>query len=258
MDYYTLLGISRDASQDEIKKAYRKLALQHHPDKGGDVTKFQEITSAYETLSNPEKRLQYDNPSANQNQFPGGFGFSASPFDLDSMFGQIFGRGFTNHQVLRTRVSISLRDAYAGTDKILQLNTPDGVKTLSVTVPPGIQTGDCIRYENIVPNTQIIIEFVVLPDARFERRDHDLYSILPVSVLDLIVGATVDFQTIKGTTVKVTIKPMTQPSQKIRLAEYGMPCGENIYGDQILLISPYIPDNISDDVINSIKNNSLR
>lgn len=258
MDYYTILGLSRDSSQEEIKKAYRKLALQHHPDKGGDVAKFQEITTAYETLSNPDKRLQYDNPTATQNPFPGGFGFSSHPFDIDAMFGQIFGRGFANQAVYRTRVTVSLRDAYTGADYAIQLNTNEGIKAVSIKIPPGIKSGDCIRYDNIIPNTQFIVEFVVLPDTRYERQNHDLYSKIPISVFDLIVGTTVDFTTIKGTTVKVTIKPMTQPTQKIKLAGYGMPCGEGQYGDQILLIYPYIPDNISNDVIDSIKNNSSR
>ena len=92
MDHYKTLGVPRTASAEEIKKAYRKLAMEHHPDKGGDVSKFQEITNAYETLSDTDKRFQYDNPSASPqfSQHPGGFGININGFDLDDLFGQIF------------------------------------------------------------------------------------------------------------------------------------------------------------------------
>ena len=92
MDYYNTLGVPRDADQDTIKKAYRKLAMKHHPDHGGDPTEFQKINEAYETLSNTDKRFQYDNPSAQAQGFPGGFSFNAQGFDINDIFSQIFGQ----------------------------------------------------------------------------------------------------------------------------------------------------------------------
>ena len=104
MDHYNTLGVPRTATADEIKKAYRKLAMEHHPDKGGDINKFQELTNAYETLSDPDKRSQYDNPQYRQQHSPfgdapGGFGFNFNGFDLNDIFNQAFGqRGHPQQQ----------------------------------------------------------------------------------------------------------------------------------------------------------------
>lgn len=259
MDHYNTLGVPREASQDEIKKAYRKLAMQHHPDKGGNPEQFQKISEAYEVLSNPDKRLQYDNPSARPQGFPAGFDFDTHGFDLNDIFNQIFGqRGQANGQskhVYRTRVTVSLVDTYNGADHILQLALPTGVKVLNIKVPKGVHSGDQVRYDNLIDNATLIIEFIVLPDLRFDRSGHDLYSNLPISVLDLIVGTKIEFKTISGSKVEVTIEPNTQPSQQIRLRGMGMPVNQagQVFGDQILLLKPFIPDNVSNDIIESIK-----
>ena len=261
MDHYNTLGVSRDASQEEIKKAYRKLAMTHHPDKGGDPAQFQKLNDAYEVLSSTDKKFQYDNPSARPNNpFGGGFQFDQNHFDLGDMFNQIFGgsRGFgggiNQKQIFRTQVSISLVDAYVGKEHTFQLSTPTGVKVINVKVPLGINHGDQVRYENVIDNGTLIIGFHVLPDLRFDRNGDDLYCNLPISVLDLIIGTKVKFNTISGKTIEVTITPNTQPSHHIRLPGMGMPVknAANVYGDQILLLKPYIPDNISQDIIESI------
>lgn len=261
MDYYSVLGVAKTASPDEIKKAYRKLAMEHHPDKGGDITKFQEINSAYETLGDATRRAAYDNPAPQFSSHPGGFSFDAGAFDLNDLFGQVFGRGgnpFAQQKpTYRTRVSISLVDAFTGKDHLLQLNTPDGLKTMTITVPPGIESGNQIRYENVIPNSTLIIEFHVLTDVRFERHRNDLYTTVDISVLDLIVGTNIEVNAINGKTLNVTIQPKTQPSQHIRIPGYGMPTGKGTFGDQIILIRPVIPDNISNDVIESIKRNQV-
>ena len=264
MDHYNTLGVSRDASADEIKKAYRKLAMQHHPDKGGDVAKFQEITTAYETLSDTDKRFRYDNPQARP-QFdgggmPGGFGFNVNGFDIDSLFNQVFGQ--TMHQArqpqrptYRTRVSVSLLDAYTGADHFLQTSTPSGTKLITIKVPKGVETGNQVRYENVIDDGTLLVDFIVLPDLRFDRRGSDLYTNLSISVLDLIVGTTVEIDTINGKKLQININPKTQPYQQIRVPGYGMPTHNGQYGDQILLLKPFIPDNVSDEVIDSIKRN---
>lgn len=256
MDHYNTLGVPRDASQEDIKKAYRKLAMQHHPDKGGDIAKFQEITNAYETLSDPDKRLQYDNPTARQNPFNGGFGFNQA-FDINDIISQFFRQ--QNHQgptqqIFRTRVAVSLVDSYNGASHSFQLTTPSGVKVINVNVPKGIESGDQVRYENVIENGTLIVEFIVQSDLRFDRNGNDLYCNLPISVLDLIVGTKTTVNTISGKKMEVTIGPNTQPTQQVRLAGLGMPVKghSGVYGDQILLLKPYIPDNIPNDIIESI------
>lgn len=254
MDHYSTLGVSRDASQEEIKKAFRKKAMVHHPDKGGDPNEFQKINQAYEVLGDADKRSQYDNPQARQQSGLGGFQFNQH-FNLDDIFNQMFGQQRQTTQIYRTRVTISLLDAYNGNDHILQLTIQSGVKVLNIKVPAGINNGDQVRYDNILDGATLIIEFVVLPDLRFDRQGNDLYSNLPISVLDLIVGTKIEFTTISGNKFEVVINPNTQPSQQIRMRGLGMPVHSmnNVYGDQILLLKPYIPDNISDDIIESIK-----
>ena len=259
MDYYSTLGVPRTASQEEIKKAYRKLAMQHHPDRGGDQNKFTEIQEAYNVLSDPDKKAQYDNPQ----QHPGGFSFNANGFDLNDLFGQVFGQGVhgnpfqqrPNHQLYRTRVTVSLIDAYNCTDQILKLNTPQGTKVVNIKLPRGVVTGDQIRYDNVVEGGVLIVEFVILSDLRFDRKGNDLYANLPVSILDLIVGTKVEFKTISGKVLEVNIKPGTQPWMQLKINGEGFPIRNGGYGDQILLLKPFIPDNIHTDIVESIRRN---
>lgn len=266
MDYYNTLGVPRDADHDTIKKAYRKLAMQYHPDKGGDPEQFQKISEAYETLSDADKRYQYDNPQARHQHFqgfPGDFNFTHNGFDLNDLFGQIFGQrqGFARnaHPSYRTTVTVSLVDAYNGADHVLQLSLPNGTKVINISIPQGIETGQQLRFDTVIDNASLIVEFHVLKDLRFDRKGPDLYANYPISILDLVVGTKVPFQAINGKMIEVTIPPKTQPTQQIRLPGLGMPIGNTgQYGDQILLLKPFIPDNIPNDIVETIKRNQSK
>jgi len=252
MDHYNTLGVARNATPDEIKKAYRKLASQHHPDKGGDTTKFQQIQKAYDILSNPNKKQEYDNPPQQHFNFNGHQNLG----DIFNMFG--FGDVFKQHtqqtQLLRTRIEVSLLDAYNGSTKTLRLQTNNQTQVVNINIPKGIQSGQQIRYEQLVQNSVLIVEFVVSPDLKFERNNDDLYTNQSISVLDLIIGTKFDFTTISGKTVEVNVKPMTQPFMQLKLIGCGMPIiNSNSYGDQIILIKPFIPANIHDNIVNTIK-----
>jgi DnaJ-class molecular chaperone len=264
MDHYAVLGVPKTATSDEIKKAYRKLASQHHPDKGGDTVKFQEIQTAYAILSDPEKRQQYDNPAPpNMQGFPGGFSFNMGPgMDINEIFGQMFNQQFgqrQHRQVYRTQVVISLLDAYTGTNKILELNTNNDKKVIDIKVPKGVNSGDQLRYDNVIDGASLLIEFNVMPDLRFERRGPDLLCNFNIDVLDLIVGTNIEFVTISGKKLNVTIKPKTQPYMQIKLSGQGMPIpNSNNYGDQYILLKPYIPDNISTEIVDTILRNRIK
>lgn len=259
VDHYKTLGVERNASQDEIKKAYRRLAAQHHPDKGGDTSTFQKIQSAYEILGDPQKRQQYDNPAPQRfHGFPGGFTFHTQGFDINSMFGQMFGQGgnpFQNNrtQLYRTQVVISMQEAYSGKEHMLHLQLPNGPKIINIDIPKGIRDGHQVRYDKVIDNATLMVEFRVMPDLRFERRDDDLLSNHPISVLDLIVGTKFDFKTISGKTVEVSVPPATQPTAQLRLAGHGMPVlNSNHYGDQIILLKPFVPTTIDTEITQSI------
>ena len=260
MDHYAILGVARNASPDEIKKAYRKLASQHHPDKGGDTAKFQQIQEAYAILSDPEKRRQYDNPQPQG--FPGGFHMHMGPnMDINDLFGQMFGGGTpfgprAGRQIMRTQLRVSLLDAYHGSSQMLKINTQEGLKVADINIPKGVQSGQQVRYDNILPKATLLIEFVVMPDLKYERQGDNLYSNQSINVLDLITGTKFDFLTLSNKMVTVNVPPKTQPYMHLKLSGQGMPIGDTgRYGDQLILLKPFIPDNISDDIVDAILRN---
>lgn len=269
MDHYQTLGVVKTATPDEIKRAYRKLASQHHPDKGGDTAMFQKVEEAYRILSDPQKRKEYDNP-ARPFQFedfgshPGGFSFNVNGFDLNEVFGQMFGHQRQNHnarqQVYRTGINITLEQAYFGGEHHMQLQTPTGIKMIKIDIPKGMHHGGQVKINDIIDGAGLIVEFRIHRHLRFDRVGDDLVSNQSVSVLDLIAGGTFEFTTISGKTLEVTIKPKTQPHMQLKISKQGMPIygSPDHYGDQIILIKPFVPDTIDQTIIDSIvqsKNN---
>ena len=262
MDHYTTLGVAKNAAPDEIKKAYRKLASQHHPDKGGDKAKFQEIQAAYDTLSNPDKRHQYDNPAPQGFHSQGGHG--GMPPGFEHIFGQMFGGGnpfdpFNQQrrqqqpQSFRTTVGITLQQAYSGGEQILKLQTPTNTHAVTIQIPKGINNGNQMRIDNVIDGASLTVDFRVEPHLKYDRQGNDLLCNHQISVLDLIVGTTFEFTTLSGKTLEVTVKPKTQPYMQLKLAGHGMPIyNTSQYGDQIILFKPFIPDIIDEQIVNSI------
>lgn len=260
-DHYQTLGVAKTATADEIKKAYRKMAGKHHPDKGGDTAMFQKVEEAYRTLSDPAQRQQYDNPNpfGQGGGMPHGFHFNMNNgmFNFDDIFGQVFRQqnsAHRYHQTYRTSVFVTLEQSYEGGTQNLKLQTPTDSHTINIQIPKGVQSGGQMRYDNVIPNANLIVEFRVQDHLKFERKGNDLYYTQTVSVLDLIVGTTINFTSISGKEFEVVIQPKTQPSTQLRLAGQGMPiAGSNSYGDQIILIRPVIPDMIDTEIIEAIQ-----
>jgi DnaJ-class molecular chaperone len=265
MDHYNTLGVAKNATPDEIKKAYRKLASQHHPDKGGDKAKFQDIQAAYDTLSSPEKRQQYDNPMPQGFHHQGGM-----PQGFENIFSQMFGGGNPfdpfnqrrqqpQQQVFRTTINVTLEQAFNGGEQLLKLQTPTNVHAVTIQIPKGIQNGNQMKIDNVLDGASLVVDFRIEPHLKYDRQGNDLVCNHSISVLDLIIGTSFEFTTLSGKTLEVTVKPRTQPYIQLKLAGQGMPIyNTNGYGDQIILLKPFIPDIIDETVINSISQQKLK
>ncbi|KKB54542.1 DnaJ C-terminal domain-containing protein [Parabacteroides gordonii] len=286
IDYYNILGVNKGASQDDIKKAYKKLARKYHPDLNPNDPdahrKFQEINEANEVLSDPEKRKKYDQYGENwkhadqfeaqQQQYGqyqnGGFGggggsyWSASNDGsgfsdfFESMFGGRSGRssGGGSHmfrgQDYNASLSLSLADA-AKTHK--QVITVNG-KNLRITVPAGIADGQTIKLKgqggpgvNGGPAGDLYITFAITDDGRFKRVGDDLYVTVPLNMYTAILGGEQIVETMDSK-VKLKVSPGTQNNTKVRLKGKGFPIykKEGQFGDLIVTYTIEIPTNLTD------------
>jgi len=225
-DYYSILGVDRSATADEIKRAYRKLASQHHPDKGGDTVKFQEIQAAYATLSDPEKRQQYDNPQPQFNPFgPGGF-TSGMPggFDFDAIFSQ-FGIDPRGQRRGNPRVSIwiEIADAMSGGPRTISLQMGNTTSNVEINIPVGINDNDNIRYPGLANGQDLIVNYRIKPHAVWTRDGNNLLADRIVDVYDLILGCELTVQDPLGKSLSITVPPGTQPGSMLRARGCGIP-----------------------------------
>ncbi len=265
-DYYELLGISKNASPDEIKKAYRKLALEYHPDRNKSKEaeiKFKEITKAYEVLSNSDKRKVYDQfgPSAfeqggGESGPFGGFGQgSYGPFtytytnngggfdfggftDPFEIFEQFFGGASPFGQRTRKQiysVTVTFHEAIRGGEKQVMING----KTKKIKIPAGIDNGSRMTMG------EYDIVFKVLPDERFAREGYDLISEQELSFSQLVLGSEITVETIDGP-IKIRVPAGTQPGTLVRLSGRGVPHVHNSgRGDHYIKIKIIIPKKVS-------------
>ena len=237
--YYDVLGVSRQASEKDVRQAYRKLAREHHPDVNhGDKAseeKFKQINEAYGVLSDPEKRQKYDRHGDNwanweqieaaeaRAQRGGRFRWSTfgdgqgSPFD--HIFGNV-GQDLRRPAPAEYSVAISLEEAFQGTIRILEL-PPD--RRLEVKIPSGVDEGSRVRVDAEGGRRGTVYLVVsVQPHANFQRKGRDLYTEVEVPLEDAILGGETTVPTLRGK-VTLTIPPETQNGRRFRLAGQGMP-----------------------------------
>jgi DnaJ-class molecular chaperone len=268
-DYYQSLGVSKTATPEEIKKAYRKLALQYHPDrnktKEGEA-KFKEVTKAYEVLSDAQKRQTYDQVGHNAfeqgggNPFGGaqggpfggsqggfqytystggqdfGFGGASDPFDIfEQFFGGAspFGRGQQRRAVYS--ITVPFMDAVKGVEKEV---TIDGKKQ-KIKIPKGVDSGSRIRFDQY----DLVIE--VMAHDKFHREGANIVTEEPLSFSQSALGTQLQVQTVQGS-VTVRIPPGTQPDTLIRLSGKGMPhLRGSGFGDHYIRIKVTIPKSLT-------------
>lgn len=272
-DYYKILGVSKNASEDEIKKAFKKLARKYHPDvnkEPGAEDKFKEINEAYTVLSDAEKRKFYDTYGTTAGsghwQGPppgqGGFGgFTGNAGDFSDFFQQLFGNfagrgggGFGDlfgeatrqgqRRVggdLEAELPLALEEAYRGGEKTISI----GSERIAVKIPPGVREGQKIRLAGkgrAGGDLYLHIKLQSRPDMRLEG--DDLYTVVEVPAPVAVLGGKVRVQTLDGA-VEMTIPKRTQAGRKLRLGGKGWPRKDKSRGDQYTEIRVTIPTNPS-------------
>jgi DnaJ-class molecular chaperone len=271
MDYYKILGVNRNASEREIKQAYRRLARQYHPDVNpGDKSaeeKFKQINEAYEVLSDRENRKKYDKygdqwqyadqfEKAQRQQAPGwdfsrgGTRVHFSEGDFGSLFDDLLGDLYSRRQAQPRRgqsleypVEVTLEEAYRGTTRTLSF--ADG-KRLEVKVPPGVRNGSRVRLAGKgAQGGDLYLIVSVRSHPIFERRGDDLYVGVSVPLVVAMLGGEVQVPTIKGK-LALKIPPETQNGRTFRLTGQGMPhLGNKSRGDLLAKVKVVLPTKLS-------------
>jgi curved DNA-binding protein len=278
VDYYKILGIDKNASQDDIKKAYRKLARKHHPDLNPNNKEahklFQQINEANEVLSDPEKRKKYDEygqdwkhaeqfekakQSSQQGyQNTGGQNFSGD-FDegeFSDFFESLFGGGGRRTSQTKFRgqdynaeLQVNLTDAYTTHQQTI---TVDG-KNVRITIPAGIENGQKIKLKgygargaNGGPNGDLYITFSIMNNTKFKRDGNDLYSTADIDLYTALLGGEIMIDTMSGK-VKLKVAPETQNGTKIRLKGKGFPVykSDGQFGDLFISYNVKLPTNLT-------------
>jgi DnaJ-class molecular chaperone len=285
-DYYEVLGVSRKASEKEIRQAYRRLARKLHPDvnPGNKQAEegFKEVSEAYQVLSDKEKRGQYDRyghlgdmwkQGAGQ---PGGFTWSAGgpqvEFDTGSGFGgfsDLFDMFFregragarartrrapARGQDVHTPVSLTLEEAYSGTARRVTVSDPaGGPRAIEVRIPAGVESGAKIRAAGQGGQAppggtagDLYLIVSIMPHSMFERKAADLYCDLPVTYAEAALGAEVECPTLKGK-VKVRVPAGSSSGQLLRLSGLGMPRIKGGHGDLYARLKIVVPKKLSDE-----------
>lgn len=278
IDYYKVLGVDKNATQEDIKKAYRKLARKHHPDLNPNDKeahkKFQQVNEANEVLGDPEKRKKYDQygkdwqhaeqfEKARQSQqqgferetFSGDFGDSEFSDFFTSMFG---GRGGGSRQRqtkfrgedYHAELQLNLTDVYKTHQQVLTVNG----KNIRITIPAGVENGQKIKIKehggpgiNGGPNGDLYISFHILNNTKFRRDGNDLHTTVDLELYTAVLGGEIIIDTLDGK-VKLKVKPETQNGSKIKLKGKGFAVykKEGEFGDLVITFQIKIPTNLTD------------
>jgi curved DNA-binding protein len=255
MNYYEILGVESNASQADIKKAYRDLVKVHHPDVGGSDERFKQISEAYETLSDKDKRQQYDftqsTSNSNFNEFFYKFGG-----DFASMFNNAY-----SHQAkgmdIRISINITIEEVYNGTVKYIDLG-PNG---FNVKIPPGIRNGAKLRIKgkgqphpinSSAPAGDAIIIVQYLPDHELIVQGDDIWMDLTLPLVDLLLGTKIN---IKNTLydLNISVPKNSYEGKVLRISDKGMPIYNTNKSGSLMIKLRMLPPNLKEEQLELVK-----
>jgi len=274
MDYYNTLGIPKNSSDAEIKSAYRKMAMKHHPDRGGDEKKFKEVNEAYETLSDPQKKQMIDmgvDPNAQHTSYRQGspfeFHFNTGNFeDVFANFG-FGGRPVRKNKTLNVNIEVSLEDILKGKVIDAEIGIPSGSKKLvSIEVPPGIENGQQIRYRGMgehtlkdAPPGDLIVNVFVKEHPIFQRQGDMLMIKKFISPWDAMLGSDITIETIDKKTLTIGIPAGTQPDTVLSCRGEGLPnMRTKVSGNLLVKVQIEIPKNLNSEQKDAVEQTKLK
>jgi curved DNA-binding protein len=271
MTHYATLGVAETATPEEIKLSYRKLAKQHHPDLGGDVTKFQQISEAYETLADVNKRAHYDHTLRNpQPQFHRGmhpnFNDPNDPFSqINEHFSQMFGFNFTHPQTprnrnIRVQLSVNFLETLDICQKTIEFNLSKGSERITIDLPPGVADNTVLqmagRGDNAVitvPRGTLEILIRVIPHPKFTRVEDHVLTEITIDCFQAMLGTEVDLDTPRGKKIKLNIAPGTQNGAQLGITDEGFVRSNKTMGKFIVKVNVMIPTALTEEQLNLVK-----
>jgi len=277
MTHYATLGVADTATPEEIKSAYRKLAKQHHPDLGGDVAKFQQISEAYETLTDSDKRSHYDHQLRNpqpqfRNGFPGGFQFHQNFGDqqmfndIHDQFSQMFGFPFAQAQQvprnrnIRIQLILDFLETLDTVQKTVEFNLTQGSERITLDLPAGISDNTILQMANRVDNAIITVprgtlEIVVKikPHLKFTKLDDHVFTEITLDCFQAIIGTEIDVDTPRGRKIRLTIPPGTQSGTQLGVTDEGFTRSNRTRGKLIIKINVMIPTALTKEQLNLVQ-----
>lgn len=273
MDYYTTLGLDRSASDDDIKIAYRKMAMKHHPDRGGDEKKFKEISQAYDVLSDPEKKKMFDmgmdpnNPRSHHGFNQGPFEFHFGTDNINDIFGNFGFGGFGSRPMRRNAsfnigIQLTLEEVLTGKEITAEVGTRNSKKrVVNINIPAGIDDGQQIRYQGMgdesisgVPPGDLIVNVSIERHSKFYRDRDNLIHEHRIPVWDSLLGTVVNLETLDKRIITISIPAGTQPETILSCRGEGLPNMRNRQrGNLLIKVKIDIPRNLTPEQIQKIK-----
>ena len=256
MDYYDILGVNRDASDKDLKSAYKKLSMQHHPDRGGNEEQFKKVNEAYSTLKDPQKRGMYDHQQNGGGQaFNFNTGNMGSGHPFEDLFGQMFGKGFAQQRRqprnsdVNIKVTIEFEEQLIGKKILATYRLRNGQEErVDLDIPPGIKHGDKIQYQGLGdsslpgPRGNMYVIVNVKGKVGWRRSNDDLVVLQKVNCLDLITGGKVIIKTLDDKSLDLNIPAGTKNNTTFNIPGYGIPNTKSrIRGNMLVTIEADIP-----------------